>query len=363
MPLPIYLVTEYRNVRQRSKASEYSGTDERTDLFKVKLIHGYYAGMGMNFFFPTEADASRFSLHTIYTPDEIIERMDDGKFRVESIKKSGLMAAANKYTDAKVFYDAWKVFFTGEQDNFLETFHPWESIARSFKIGHAYTMKDLLGTTEGTTRDARFIMEQYAEQLAEDEAKKARERESALQAEAAYRAKLYFERTDPVARQAELLQQILDDYNKVGEGLSEREKWIAQFRTGGFSREQAEDAYEITMQIRIGEYVPPPPPTNPPPNQPPGGGTTLQERAFNAISADYFIGANGASAGWYSAAVHSVVRVGERWGDVLWDYKTSWVYLEEGTTGVTYPNGVYIEFRRSLPELNGAAFRGWFLRD
>lgn len=165
MATPVFLVTEYKNVRRKSPANVYTGGGETIDLWKVGLIHGYYAGMGMNFYFPTEPEASRFTLYTIYRPEEIIERMDNEKFVAEKVQRWKYMSPANRYTDTRTLKDNWKISFSGERNDFLELIHPWESETRKYKLGNPYTVQDILGIMPATPRETVAILEAYAEQL------------------------------------------------------------------------------------------------------------------------------------------------------------------------------------------------------
>lgn len=181
---PIYLVTEYRNVKRANPANEYTGGKERIDCWKAGMIHGYYAGMGMDFFFPSEGEASRFSLFTIYDPSQIIDLMENRKFTVSSIKKTMQMSARSPYTGARMLKDSWRVVFEGEHDEFLETYHPEEWSARRFSFGAVYTMQDVLGTLPAIPRDVAFMLAEIARQAREAEARRLEEERKKAEEEA-----------------------------------------------------------------------------------------------------------------------------------------------------------------------------------
>lgn len=163
MSTPIWLVTEFRRTKRSSPACKYAAKSEKVDLWKVGLTHGYYAGMGMNFFFETQEQASRLSLWTIYDPSELIDALDNRTFTVQSITKTYQMSAPSQYTDLRTLVDSWKVSFEGEQNDFLDQFFPWEAVARSYSFGRPYTMGGLLGTLPAIPRDVRAQLEAYAE--------------------------------------------------------------------------------------------------------------------------------------------------------------------------------------------------------
>lgn len=311
MPTPLFLVTEYRNTRR--KHNEF--TNEWVEVFKVVLMHGFYAGMGMNLFFPTEPDAARFSMHTVYMPDEVSKKMAGENFVVQDIKKTGFMAPANKYTDLKVLMENWRVLFLGDRGTILETFHPWEIWARVFKLGSAYTMEDLLNTIPSVDRDNRALLEAYAEKLALEEE---RRRRSAYYDTQADRMRTFQEQNAIwQAGQEERLAEYLEQFNQIGAGLSERDQWIEQFMTGGFSQAQAEAAWEIHYSFLNPPPPedPPDPPVDPPPPPPPDPPPLTVDQQKNMDVAEWFVVTNNGAAGWYAGARSDV---GSRTWEQAW---------------------------------------------
>ncbi len=158
---PIFQVTEYRNVQRRSPSSAYTDAENRLDSWKVGMLHGYFAGMGMDFYFPTEAQASRFSLWTIYNPGEIIELMDGAKFTVSRIQKTHRMSPPNRYSGQRALVDAWQVIFEGEDGETIEQWHPTAQ-GTVFRRTRVLTMADILGTLPSMPRDVRVRLEEIA---------------------------------------------------------------------------------------------------------------------------------------------------------------------------------------------------------
>jgi hypothetical protein len=183
---PIFLVTDYRNVKRRSPASIYSETSEKLDLWKVGMVHGYYAGMGMDFYFENEGEASRFSPFTIYDPSQLIERMENRKFTVSLVKKTMRMGARNPYSGLRFPMDFWMVEFDGQNDDQIVLYDPSESTVRAFGFGKTYTMADLVGTLPAIPRDVSRLLEEYAAraQEARMEAERERARKEAEEAAA-----------------------------------------------------------------------------------------------------------------------------------------------------------------------------------
>jgi hypothetical protein len=181
---PIFLVTDYRNVKRRSPASIYSETSEKLDLWKVGMVHGYYAGMGMDFYFENEGEASRFSPFTIYDPSQLIERMENRKFTVSLVKKTMRMGARNPYSGLRFPMDFWMVEFDGQNDDQIVLYDPSESTVRAFGFGKTYTMADLVGTLPAIPRDVSRLLEEYAirAQEAREEAERERARKEAEEA-------------------------------------------------------------------------------------------------------------------------------------------------------------------------------------
>jgi hypothetical protein len=175
---PIYLVTQYKNVKRESQANKYS-VGEKLDLWKVGMIHGYYTGMGIDFFFPDEPDASRFTPWTIYDPGQIIEAMENRKFTVKGIKKTMQMSGRNKYTHHRSLVDAWIVQFEGERNDAIDVWHPHEASARRYSFGKSYSTADILGTTPAIPRDVAALLEEIARRAAAEEEERRRREEEA----------------------------------------------------------------------------------------------------------------------------------------------------------------------------------------
>lgn len=226
MPTPVFLVTEYKNVLRKSPANAYTDSDEKIDLWKVGLIHGYYAGMGMNFYFPTEPEAARFTLYTIYRPDEIIELMGGEKFETTAIRQWKYMSAPNRYTDQRTLKDSWNVAFEGERSDFLELLHPWESTARRYKIGRPYTMPDILGILPATPRDTVAILEAYAEQLRRLNEEQELERIRRENAADIPGPNLFPELQPPVSPFPGLPPLTLEEINRRNQQAAEQQEWL-----------------------------------------------------------------------------------------------------------------------------------------
>lgn len=159
---PIFLVTEYLEAKRKSPASRYSENAAMMDVWKVGMIHGYYAGMGMDLFFPNDGEASRFSLWTLWNPQELIAALDNRRFQVQSITKTKRMSARGEYSGQRRLVDSWKVSFGGDHDDYLDMQHPTEGSAKAFRFGKSYTPADLFGTLPAIPRDVSFLLEEIA---------------------------------------------------------------------------------------------------------------------------------------------------------------------------------------------------------
>ncbi len=378
MPTPLFLVTEYKNVRRKSPANYYTQGGEQLDLWKVGMIHGYYAGMGLNFYFPTEPEASRFTLYTIYRPEEIIEAMDNEKFASEKIAKWKYMSPPNRYTDSRALLDNWKVSFSGERNDFLETIHPWESTARAYKVGRPYTMQDILGTLPATPRDTVALLEAYAEQLrriAEDKelARIRREAEEFVPGPPSPFAPISIPVSPFAPIPVKTLEQILADAAYWQEQLAwmqlpqdertailreqylqEREAYLATFTTSKEKyladiwdlhqgNQETMDAlwavYQYTQANPGGPSTPPVPPAPeppvfPPPVDPVDPNAGVASRQAAAIPKWWRITGGGA-AGWYASAnyalyLQGVIKDTTTYGSLGPDASLAFSYFKNG---------------------------------
>lgn len=160
---PIFQVTQVKNVQRASRANEYTGGGEKEDLWRVRMAHGYYAGMGMDLFFLREAEASEFSLWTIWTPTQLITSLGDEKYQVESVKKIKRMTVPGQYALQRRLVDSWVVSFEGDKSTTsIDMQHPGEGTARAYRSGKSYTAADLFGTLPAIPRDVAYLLEETA---------------------------------------------------------------------------------------------------------------------------------------------------------------------------------------------------------
>jgi hypothetical protein len=122
--------------------------------------------MGIDFFFPDEPDASRFTPWTIYDPGQIILAMENRKFTVKGIKKTMQMSGRNKYTHHRSLVDAWIVQFEGERNDAIDVWHPQEASAYAYSFGKSYTTAGILGTVPSVPRDVTALLEELARRAA-----------------------------------------------------------------------------------------------------------------------------------------------------------------------------------------------------
>ncbi len=231
MQRPLFLVTQYGPQKRRNQASGYGYNMGGTDTWhRAGLIHGYFPGVGMDFYFESERDASRFSKWTLYDPSQIIQAATpQGQQYIVNNIWEGWYSLPNPYGGDAFKTQVWYVGMRAQNTRQeLELRFPSEVEARRFSKGVPYTMTDLVGTLPAVPSD---ISDQLRE--AADQARFAQDQQRAFE--------------EAIRRQQEgQLRQILEDQARA-------------------------DA---------AKYAPPPPPGTPPPPPPPppppaiGQGTT-----------------------------------------------------------------------------------------
>ena len=96
---PVFLVTKIKNVRRVSPANRYTGAKDRIDCWRVSFLHGYFAGVEMEYFFPDEASADEFSEWQIYNPAQILAVTDPTEpFMVQDIQQDWWYGKVNQYS-------------------------------------------------------------------------------------------------------------------------------------------------------------------------------------------------------------------------------------------------------------------------
>lgn len=168
---PIFLVTKFGNVGRKSKANDYTGDSEKVDLWRVGMVHGYYVGHGMDFFFETEEQASKFSLWEIYDQSQLIHNVRANEtYTVEGVTKEWDYGQTNPYTDRMSRVPIWRVSMENDLGNsFLELKFPDPSQANRFSKGRPFKMQDLFGTLRAVPVD---VASQVAAKAAEAKAAK-----------------------------------------------------------------------------------------------------------------------------------------------------------------------------------------------
>ena len=161
MPKPIFLVNQYGPEQRRNRGSLY-GARTRETWWRAGMIHGYFPGVGMDFFFEAEHQASRFSLWTIYDPNQIIEAAtpQNQQYIVNDIWNSWI-SLPNPYGGPPFKMEVWYVGMKAENvQQEIELRFPVQAEAERFSRNRGYSVTDLVGTL-------RAIPSEIADQLAE----------------------------------------------------------------------------------------------------------------------------------------------------------------------------------------------------
>ncbi len=178
---PIFLVTSFKNVERARGANQYTGANEKEDLWRVGFTHGFFIDFKLNLFFETEDQAARWSLWEICRPKDIIDPMPLpfffwDAFPIWSFPK-------NVYTGVAVKTRAWRSEFVGQNGEYMDLFLPTEGQARRFQKGRAYKVQDVIGTLPSIPAQAAADTEARAQA-----AKAARDAADAATAAAVTRA-------------------------------------------------------------------------------------------------------------------------------------------------------------------------------
>ncbi len=182
MARPVYLVTKHHEVQGKQKVDRYTGSGAPSDgTWHVGMVHGFFAGQGLDLYFENEPQADTFSLFELFDPSQIIEAVGpQSTFTVADILRSWASGSPNQFTGQKVKIATWQVKMEGQDANLTMTF-PDEGLARRFGVGRSYSMVDILGTLPSIPADVADQIAAFtrAQQAAAEAAQRAQEAKAA----------------------------------------------------------------------------------------------------------------------------------------------------------------------------------------
>lgn len=187
MPVsPVFLVTQQKEALRVTNSAQ--GKQTEAGLWKVAFDYGYTKGTTVDWWFPTQEEAELFTPGDIITPLKLLELLKSSTpYIAQSIEKSRIAGAVNRYTDRPELVDSWKVGFADQHgDRYTDWSFPTELEANRYAKGKSYYAQDMIGTLPAdpvpTTLDALSGALRFAFTTAKD-ARQAREDYEAAKAE------------------------------------------------------------------------------------------------------------------------------------------------------------------------------------
>lgn len=201
---PLYLVTQFKNVTRPARGNEYTGYNHREDFWKVGLIHGFFPGVGINFFYESEPQAALFSLWEIVDQGAILDKagITEGLVaqEIEQFKFPTWVY------DVRVMAPAWRISFHWSEGQ-LDLWSLDEQDIDRFSGGSVYSILDLFGTLPTIPFDIEADLEAKAAQAKFADEEAARAKQDLADAQMAIEDEQAFEASDIFYQLAEAYEQ------------------------------------------------------------------------------------------------------------------------------------------------------------
>lgn len=279
---PLFMATSIKNVRRKAAVDKY-GYHDIVDWFRVSLIHGYFAGIGMDFFFETREQADHFSVWSVYDPQQLLDLMQPSneQFQVESVNREKWYGQMNPYTNKPDVSDAWMVDMRGSSSGNggqrrIRLRYPNPYQAERFTVGKSYSPQDLLGTLPSLPSDIGDLIQVRADAAANALADAQAAQAAADQAQADIALASQAGAQD-AATQAQLAQTEADAAGAQAD--------LANNDAGEFARQLALAALALAQLYAIAAANAVAVPSQPPPPPPPST-TFLQSHQYSGFPAN-----------------------------------------------------------------------------
>lgn len=166
---PLFIVTENKLVKRRDPANAYTDAKNTQEMWRVKMTHSYYAGIGMELYFETEPMATPFSLWTLIDPYDFEDYLGSEKFIGRNITKIKRWIP-NFYTGLTEPIPFWMVDLDGDRGTMIRQYYRMESHAMNMMRGTGLTARSLMTLMPAIPAD---IVDAIAEKIrqAEEEAR------------------------------------------------------------------------------------------------------------------------------------------------------------------------------------------------
>lgn len=171
---PVFLVTTVKNVTRANPGNFYTGMKDRIDCWRVQFIHGFFAGVQMEFFFPDKPSADEFNEWQVYNPSQILAQMQPTEpYTIQAVEKTKWYGQINRYTDKPDVQDSWVVQMESASPSAGNSFgrggraihlrYPDPATAGRYRVGQTTTPQDILGTLPAMPMDVSDQLTQLAD--------------------------------------------------------------------------------------------------------------------------------------------------------------------------------------------------------